>query len=169
MLVSIGSRREGGNVVDLFLDCHARIRRFAALAVRLPAGPDPTEIATTAAAIRRYFAEALPLHVADEELEVHPRLAGRDPAVDAALATMSAEHAEHEPAVARLIAVCTTLAAEPARLAALAPELTTLATDLVARFETHLVLEESVIFPALRALPAADLETLRLAVHARRR
>jgi iron-sulfur cluster repair protein YtfE (RIC family) len=167
MLVKIGTRRDTGDVVDLFLECHARIRRFAALAVRLPATDRPTaEIAETAAAIRRYFAEALPLHVADEEEEVAPRLAGRNDAVDRALATMAAEHREHEPSLARLLELCATVERDPdpAHLA----DLAAVATDLATRFDAHLALEEAVIFPALRALPAADLEAIRLALHARR-
>src|SRR6185503_861481 len=94
MLVSLGSPRgDERDVVDALLACHERIRRFSAMAVRIAdaGGATELEIRDAAAAVRRYFAEALPLHVADEDEDLAPLLAGRDPAIDAALATMSAE------------------------------------------------------------------------------
>jgi len=170
MLVQIGRRPAPRDVVDLLLECHGRIRLHTDLARRLSTARDlpPAEIREVAAAVRRYFAEALPLHVQDEEEEVTSRLSGKDPAVDQALARMSAEHADHEPSVARLIAICEHLERDPAFLGDVAGDLAALAAGLEARFAAHLELEERVIFSALRRLPEADRRALLTAVRARR-
>jgi hypothetical protein len=115
--------------------------------------------------IERYFTQALPRHVADEDTDIAPRLAGRDREIDDALAIGTAEHVEHEPLVARLVAICGELAREPARRA---PDLADVAAELDARFATHLEREERVIFPAIRALPQADQDAIRAAMRARR-
>src|SRR4051812_30710357 len=77
MLKQIGERRPAGEpLLAALLDCHSRIRRFSTLAIRLAeADAPPNEIAETAAAVHRYFTVALPLHAADEDLSIAPRLA----------------------------------------------------------------------------------------------
>lgn len=171
MLVSIGRpRRDSVDLVDHLLDCHVRIRTFTGLARTLaataaaPAG----EVADTAARVRRYFVEALPLHVADEEQTIEPLLTGTSPELDRALATMHAEHGEHAPELARLVEICATLEREPARHAELAAELGAIAASLEAQFTRHLELEERDIFPALRRLPAEDQAAIVRAMQARR-
>jgi hypothetical protein len=84
MAVHIGAPRPAAGAVELLLECHERIRHFARLALKLAGTRDlpPAEVAEAAAAVRRYFAEALPLHAADEEESMMPRLRGRDPAVE---------------------------------------------------------------------------------------
>lgn len=171
MLISIGARSGGDDdLVGLLGECHVRIRKFTALARQLAAATDlpAAEVADAATAVRRYFAEALPLHVADEDLSIVPRLRGRDAAVDAALAAMSEEHVAHEPALARLIALCDALAAAPASLPQVAGELAEVAAGLEASLRAHLEGEERVIFPALRALPAADRAAIVRELRARR-
>lgn len=170
MLVKLGSRGSEGDVVDLMLECHERIRRFSAMAVRLAAAVDPaeTEVREGAGAVRRYFAEALPLHVADEEEDLVPMLRGRDPDVDDALAAMAREHGEHGPDLARLLDLCARLEREPARLAELRDELAPVAARLTTEFAAHLEREERVLFPALRRLPDADRVALRARIRARR-
>ena len=64
------------DAVDLLLSCHYRIRHFTALAARLAeatAAP-PDQIEQTAASVARYFRIALPLHKADEDGSIYPRL-----------------------------------------------------------------------------------------------
>src|SRR5512138_1711735 len=153
MLSQIGSRRPAPaeGIVDLLLDCHARIRSFSELAVRLgeAGAPPPGEIADAAARVTRYFAEALPLHARDEEESVLPRLAGRDPAVDVALVAMHRDHLGHGVVLDPVLDLCHELAAAPGRHAELAPALVRAALVLSAHFDVHLASEERTIFPAI--------------------
>ena len=144
--------------VALLAACHARIRRYGALAVRLAAARDAPahEIAEAAEAVRRYFGEALPLHAADEDEILAPRLRGRDPAVDAALDTLHAEHDEHKAPLEVLHAMLSDLVLSPERLDVLRPALSALAARLNEAFERHLVHEEAVLFPALVRLLNAE-------------
>jgi hypothetical protein len=74
MLIKIGSSvAETGDVVDLLLACHERIRFFIDLAIRIADTTDASneEIREAAARVVRYFSESLPLHVADEEESIH--------------------------------------------------------------------------------------------------
>ena len=78
MLLTIGRRRQAVDLPDLLLDCHERIRHFSTLAVRL-AREDASddERRGVAAGVARYFEQALPLHVRDEDESILPRLRGR--------------------------------------------------------------------------------------------
>jgi iron-sulfur cluster repair protein YtfE (RIC family) len=163
MLNAIGSpRRPAEGIVDLLLDCHARIRSFSDLAVKLgeTRGAAPAEIAEAAASVRRYFLEALPLHARDEEESVLPRLAGRDPVVDAALVAMHRDHVGHAEVLDPVLAICATLVASPERHLELAPALAEAGRRLRAHFEAHLASEEGTIFPALAQV--ADDEQRRI-------
>ena len=55
MLDQIGTARPAGDIVDLLLDCHVRIRRFTDTAVRLGAtrAAPASEVAEAAAAVHR--------------------------------------------------------------------------------------------------------------------
>src|SRR5512132_579542 len=108
MLTRLGAPAAPDDAVGLLLECHDRIRSFLALARRVAqAGPAERDgVAEAAARVRRYFAEALPLHARDEEESILPRLRGREPAVDAELAAMEREHREHGPPLAALVAAC---------------------------------------------------------------
>jgi iron-sulfur cluster repair protein YtfE (RIC family) len=172
-MLTIGSKRPAASqdVVDLLLECHARIRSFCDLAVRLAEAsrPSPAEIVDAAERVRRYFAEALPLHAQDEEESILPRLAGRDPDVDQALVDMHREHREHEPMLERLLALTGELARAPERHEALAPELGRVARALRGHFDLHLSGEERLVFPAIRALvPEAERRTMLEELRARR-
>ncbi len=159
MLTRLGGGAVAEDPVGLLLECHQRIRTFAALASRLAAAADagPDEVRDAAQRVRRYFAEALPLHAEDEEESILPRLRGRDPALDEALATMAREHREHEAPLARVRAACRTLERDPAALPRVAGPLAAAAAELAAHFDQHLAREEAVIFPAMRRLlPASD-------------
>jgi iron-sulfur cluster repair protein YtfE (RIC family) len=170
VLFTVGPRREPADVVDALSDCHDRIRAMTTLAGRLAAARDlpADDVRDAAARVRRYFDEALVHHVADEEQDILPRLAGRDPAIDDALATMRAEHADHEPAVARLVAICAAIEADPEHLRRVAPDLAALAAGLDVQFAGHLALEERVLFPAIRALPQAEQDAIWTAMKERR-
>jgi len=173
MLVQLGPRQPSEDVVDLLRDCHARIRRFLVQARQLaeaaePPGVDPAEVRVVAGQIRRYFIEAFPLHLADEDEQIAPRLAGASPDVDRALALMAGGHASHCSLVARLVAICASLEEDPRRLAVASIELARVAALLATELEAHLELEERAIFPALRRLPEQVREAIHGAIRARR-
>lgn len=163
----LSARPPDDTVVAALLACHERIHRFTALAARLGT-PDGTaaERAEAAAGVVRYFTVALPLHAADEDASLAPRLAGRDPAVDAALAQMTAEHVAHAAPLARVVDAARTIVAAPATVP---PDLAAAAAALATLFAAHLALEERAIFPAIAALPADVEATIRAEMLARRR
>ncbi len=157
MLTVLGKAKAGGDVVDLLLECHDRIRAFLLFARRIgQAAADDPGVPEAAVRVHRYFTQALPLHARDEEDSVLPRLRGREPAVDAELAAMVREHADHERPLGALVAACALLAREPGRHAALAPAIASATAELERHFEAHLRREEEVVFPALRRLLDAD-------------
>jgi iron-sulfur cluster repair protein YtfE (RIC family) len=171
-VIAIGSRPRSGpsGLVELLLDCHARIRTFVDLAERIAVTPalPKTDIREAAHAVRRYFTEALPLHVADEERTVLPRLVGLDPSLDAALELMRREHRAHGPHVSALIAICLELEAEPGRHAALRAPLMSTTTLLRCDFDSHLETEETLIFPAITQWLVDQQETMLTELRGRR-
>ena len=150
MLVKLGSRTVNEDVVDLLLACHDRIRSFIAMARRIATGSGDAREA--AGQVRRYFAEAFPLHVADEEelLAIPQRIHD--------------DHVAHTPAIERLVAMCAAIeqgGPVPTELAALAEK-------LERELAEHLAIEERDVFPAVRALPEAERTRIRDAIRARR-
>src|SRR5512138_518956 len=140
MLTRIGSHpRPAEDVVDLLAECHVRIRSFGDLAVLLAGanGPSGADVRDAAGRVRRYFAEALPLHVADEEESVLPRLAGRDPAVDRALVTMHREHGEHAPVIGRVVDLCAALVERPETHREMSADLAAAARAMREELEPH--------------------------------
>lgn len=107
MLTQLSTRRVTGSqdLVNLLGECHQRIRRFVALARQAASRRDAPsdQIAQACAAVERYFVEALPLHVADEEESLEPRLRGLSQSVDQALATMAHQHQQHVSKIAALL------------------------------------------------------------------
>jgi iron-sulfur cluster repair protein YtfE (RIC family) len=100
--------------------------------------------------VHRYFTQALPLHVEDEERSVLPRLRGRDAVVDGALAAMVSEHQEHQGPLAQLVATCGSLSVTPARHSELSPALLATVAWLEQSFQAHLRAEEEVVIPGMR-------------------
>ncbi|HEY7954570.1 MAG TPA: hemerythrin domain-containing protein [Polyangia bacterium] len=158
MLTSIGSpgqKRGGDDLTSSLLDCHERIRRFSKLAVRLAqaeAGDPAEQIAEAAAGVRRYFTVALPLHSADEERSIEPRLVVVRPELGETFAKMAREHRQLEALIEELEPSWRRLIDEPARHAEEAARLLGPSERLEALFAIHLVPEETVVFPALASL-----------------
>jgi len=158
MLVNIGPPQEPSDIVDQLKECHDRIRTFISLAARLASTDviSDIEVREAAARVTRYFSEALPLHVADEEESILPRLHGKTAELDAALSEMHGEHREHEPQVETLLGVCRKLQTLPENLNELRPTLLASATKLGQEFLSHLDKEEKVILPAIRQLATVE-------------
>jgi hemerythrin-like domain-containing protein len=157
MLHNLGARKARAGLLGLLLDCHDKIRSFSALAVTLATrdGIEPAQAREGAAQARRYFVEALPRHVADEEESLLPRLRGRDPALDRALAQMHHEHEQHAALLAVLIDALDAVAqhglreADQSALADVAPRLSR-------AFDEHLAREEQHIFSRIDSLLGAE-------------
>jgi iron-sulfur cluster repair protein YtfE (RIC family) len=162
MLLEIGKgpAERPANLFDLLMECHGRIRQFAALAVHVGRHRDSPddECVEACARVERYFTEALPLHVADEEESLLPRLRGQDADVDRALATMAEQHAHHEPMLAALLDASMGVRerpSDPERRAALYEAAVALEAELI----NHLQLEEQVVLPAIGQHLSADDQT----------
>ena len=170
MQIGIRPKKPAGDLVDLLGECHGRIRSFAALARRLgeTTSVPSDEVIDAASRVRRYFREALPLHVRDEEETIVPRLRGRDAVLDETLAAMCSEHRGHEAPLAELLAICDELVEHPEKHAERAAALADLSRRLEEEFEHHLAAEERVIFPALAKLDPGTRDAMVAELRARR-
>lgn len=162
MLTQLSKQRATGteDLVDLLGECHERIRRFVALARQAGERQDATadQISQACVDVERYFTQALPLHVADEEQSIEPRLCGLSPAVDEALDVAKRQHRRHEPLLKVLLRSTRVLRDNPHDRTA-RDDVATTARALEAEFEEHLRLEESTIFPAIRELLSHETQT----------
>lgn len=158
VLIGRGPRQVNDNLVDLLLECHQRIRSFCALACKIGERSDygSDEVVEACLGVVRYFTLALPLHVQDEEESILPRLTGKQSHVDEALATMQAQHANHQRPIERLVTLCRALAEPSTASADLGSELRAVAPSLERELNEHLVLEESLIFPAIASYLGAE-------------
>jgi hemerythrin-like domain-containing protein len=159
--------------VEMWLACHQRVQRFAALLLRLAdhlrvhGADEDAQISATS--IRRYFNEAAPRHHEDEEVDMFPRLRERlheeaDRTVIAVLDQVEAEH----------LAMADRWQALDAVLAQIARgEVKQLEQTAVDHFQTmyrhHIDSEERVLLPALqRVLAPADWDAIGRAMAERR-
>jgi iron-sulfur cluster repair protein YtfE (RIC family) len=156
MLVTIGHRAAATDLVPALLECHTRIRFFSGLAVTVgePRDLAPEQIDDGCARVARYFDEALPLHVLDEEESILPRLTGRSRALDDTLTEMSQQHQEHRAPLRRLIDLCAKMRAAPTDV--VRAELREVAHHLDREFRRHLEIEETRLFPAIPAQLSSD-------------
>src|ERR1022692_4070759 len=94
------------DAVDLLVGCHQRIRHFTGVAVKLAhaQGATTEEIAQAAAGVHRYYSVSLPLHEADEDQTLQPRLhAVADDHVRHALLAMGDQHQAIDELIERLL------------------------------------------------------------------
>jgi hemerythrin-like domain-containing protein len=159
----------GEDVVDLMLACHVRIRHFLGVARAVGRGEAASEadLRDACERTRRYFLEALPRHVADENESVLPRLRGRSASLDAALAAMHLQHTDHAPVVDALVRLLDRVALDPASPARRA-SVSRCAEALTVDLERHLAAEETHVFPAMRAL-LSDAERTQILTELRAR
>lgn len=158
MFVNLGGAAKREDLVGLLLECHERIRRFSRLAVEVATRVDlpAHEVEDVCLRCERYFVEALPKHVADEELSLLPRLRGLG--VDEALATMHAQHEAHAPLLVELLEALRQLRANPSAQAR--ARLSAVATGVVADFDVHLEAEERLLFPLIPTTLSAEQQRL---------
>ncbi|MBL8921285.1 MAG: hemerythrin domain-containing protein [Myxococcaceae bacterium] len=171
MYVTLGGAPKREDFVGLLLECHERIRAFSRLAVEVGARVDlqAPEVVEACRRCERYFTEALPRHVEDEEETLLPGLRGRSVEVDEALTVMHAQHEAHRPLLIDLLAALGDVRLVPGDLA-LRPRLATVAERVRQDFEAHLSLEERVLFPAVTATWSAEQSARAVeALRARRR
>jgi len=171
MLIKIGSETNPSDIVGLLTACHERIRFFIDLAVRLADTTDTpdVDIRDVATRIVRYFSESFPLHVADEEETIIPRLSGRVPVLDSALQAMERDHAEHKPRLESLIGICRALKASPEQLPTLRKPLHDVAAGLGEDFNAHLCEEEKIVLPAISSLLSGEEREVMLGEFRKRR
>jgi len=147
------SQQPPEDAVDLLVGCHQRIRHFTAVAAKLAhaQGATSDEIRQAASGVYRYYSVSLPLHEADEESTLRPRL---DPVADErvrhALLAMADQHMAIDELIERLLPLLRLLEQNPDTQAQVGGEMCSLTKALDDVFRAHLELEEQVIFPAIR-------------------
>ncbi|MFZ5439282.1 MAG: hemerythrin domain-containing protein [Myxococcota bacterium] len=160
---------EGRDVVEVLLEAHVELRHQLAHADALARASVTADARETAEGLSDYLECMLPLHCADEDRSLAPRLRGRHPVVDDALHQMERQHLALAAPLARLRLVCRMIARDVSRLHALRFELAAATDDVRACLTEHQALEESMIFPALkRVLYVDELESILSEMHQRR-
>jgi hemerythrin-like domain-containing protein len=139
----------------LLLACHDRIRRYVAGLERLAALPDLRDprVPSAAEQARRYFTEAFPLHAADEDLSLAPRLRVVVPECVALLDAIEDEHAAIDACLATLVPQLDALAADRE---ASHPLLRVTVARVSSLLLPHIAREEDELFPLWERLPDAD-------------
>jgi hemerythrin-like domain-containing protein len=141
------------DAVDLLVGCHQRIRRFTGVAVKLAHahGATAEEIGQAAASVHRYYSVSLPLHEADEDHTLQPRLlAVSDEKVRHGLLAMEDQHQAIDELIERLLPLLVLVKNNPDTLAQVGGEMCSITKALEEIFRAHLQMEEEVIFPAIR-------------------
>lgn len=140
--------------VELLVGCHQRIRHFTSVATRLAHAQAAThdEIRSTAESVYRYYSVSLPLHEADEEDSLRPRLDKLpDQRLHHALAAMHDQHMAINDLLERLLPLLRLVGNNPATLGETGGEMCSITKALTEVFNAHLQMEEDVIFPAIEA------------------
>jgi len=145
------------DAVDLLVGCHQRIRHFTGVATKLAhaQGVSPEAIRRAAEGVFRYYSVALPLHEADEEETLRPRLRElADDRVSHALSAMSDQHQAIDELLERLLPLLEFVNNNPDKLADVGGEMCSITKALEEVFQGHLQMEEEIIFPSIpRLLP----------------
>jgi hemerythrin superfamily protein len=149
------SQAKSEDAVDLLLGCHQRIRHFTGVAVNLAhaQGATSDEVAQAAAGVHRYYSVSLPLHEADEEQTLHPRLGSvADEALRHALLAMRDQHQAIDELIERLLPLLIMVKNNPDTLQIVGGEMCSITKALHEMLQAHLQMEEEAIFPAIRSL-----------------
>jgi len=160
------------DAVDLLTGCHDRIRHFTSAAMKLAhaQGATADDIQQTAAGVHRYYTVSLPLHEADEEDTLRPRLAAiADEKLTHALLAMHDQHQAIDDLLERLLPLLLLVSNNPNALHAAGAEMCSITKALSELFQAHLQMEEEVIFPAIRtSLPQEVREEMLREMRGRR-
>lgn len=157
------------DVVELLLEAHVETRQVVALAASLATHSATEDSRETAQHVSDFVEWMLPLHCADEDRSVAPRLVGKNATVDLALTRMAHQHLSLEAPLTRLRVICRMIARDVTRLHALRFELSNAADDVQRRLDEHQAFEEAAVFPALKKLLYVDeLESIGDEMRARR-
>ena len=154
------------DALGLLMACHERIHRYlgglGALAA-LEGSADP-RVVPTAVSCLRYFRDGLPLHGQDEDHSLAPRLRALSPDAQVleAMDRMSEEHAALDQGLPEVLERLADVA--EGRAAPLVEPHRWL-SELLTR---HLAMEEATIFPAMSALPPAELDAIVAEIRGRR-
>ncbi len=160
---------EPADVVEALQFAHTRSRVVLQLAESLATRSATLGAADAARTVLAHVQELMPLHFEDEEQSLAPRLAGRHPVVDGALARMKAGHFRLSAILARVATYCGLVAEDPAALHARRFQLAGAVRDLRRELEPHQAQEESIVFPAVkRLLYREDIDDIRREMDARR-
>lgn len=149
------------SAVELLTACHDRIRHFTSVLRNLAhaEGASLEEISRAASSAHRYFSVALPLHEADEEQSMRPRLMELgNSEVDGALEAMTHQHQAVDDLTERLLPLLVLLSNHPAKLSEVHAEVCALSSALADVFSGHLQLEETVLFPMMAAKLSAEAQ-----------
>ncbi|MDP2316375.1 MAG: hemerythrin domain-containing protein [Pseudomonadota bacterium] len=141
--------------VAAFTACHDRIRRFLDGLSRIAELPDLADprVPEAAAQAHRYFAEGLPLHAADEDDSLAPRLRRVVPESGQLLDELAADHRAIDAVLATLLSILQAAAdGRPVSHASLRADVTRLRALLL----PHIAREEEVLFPLCAALSPSD-------------
>lgn len=172
MLANIGNREPvwDEDLLGLLSACHRRLREHLALAERLAVVTNAhhDDIRLAASRIRRYFAIALPLHVADEDESISPRLQRSGGPIASAIATMTEQHAGQAPLFEWLAILAGRIEATPTCLDEVRLHFSQTSSLLAPGVDAHIELEERVIFPALARLTRAEQDAIIAEMRARR-
>ena len=159
--------------VDLLLGCHQRIRHFTDVASKLAhaQGATPDEVRNAAGSVHRYYSVSLPLHEADEDQTLRPRLvAVANQHVQHALVAMGDQHQAIDELLERLLPLLAMVRNNPDSLHPAGAEMCSITKALDEIFRAHLQMEEEVIFPAIRELlPASAQAEMLQEMQARRK
>jgi len=141
-------------VVARLSECHERIRRHVAIAIRLAEDSAAPGEQVTAAAEQciGYFHRSLPHHSADEDDTIAPRLPVE---LAPTLRLIAEQHVAIHALLDLLVPLWQEVADRPDRREARRTQLAALATELETQFAEHLAIEESAVFDAIQRLPAS--------------
>ncbi len=125
----------------------------------------------SAAGVYRYLSVSLPLHEADEEDTLRPRLdAAADDRVRHALIAMHDQHQAIDELIERLLPLLLLVERNPAAIHEAGGEMCSITKALQEIFDAHLKLEEEAIFPVIRELlPASERAAMLTEMQQRRR
>ena len=173
MLIQMGRRPEtaADDLVGPLRECHERIRAFTKMAVALAEQETSDgETAALVSSVERYFRVAMPLHIADEDVSILPRLRGTpmDAKLRGELVLMEEEHREIDALLTRLLPCWAELAAGRALAPALRESVRDATRELSNHVAVHLEREERAVFPLLQRCLGAEALTIRAEMRARR-